>query len=94
MIADGTGKDVAQLAPDPILGVDKDNALHFVTDCAQSWDQSHPLGDFPADPPEIDHVTAGAKLRRTLDEDGGEGALEQPPGEDRSGDADTRDEDR
>ena len=58
----------AQAGPDLAVGSDRADRLHLIAGIADGRLDSHQLRDAVAHPPEIDHVAAGAKVRRPLDQ--------------------------
>jgi hypothetical protein len=69
------------------LSVHEAQLPHLVTQLLESGDQAHLFGDVVADQPEVDDVTAGAKLGRRLDEHHLVTGFPQPVSERRTRDA-------
>ena len=65
-------------APRAAALIHKFHAVDEITDIAQVWNEVHPLGDVKSDAPEIDHVTALAEMRSTLDQHRFKSSMPQP----------------
>jgi hypothetical protein len=73
--------------------VDIAHFLELIALCADPWDEAHLFGDVVADSPEVDDVAAAPKRRRLFDQDDVVPAFAEPPGERRSRDAGSVDDD-
>ncbi|CKV54633.1 Uncharacterised protein [Mycobacterium tuberculosis] len=85
VVADHAAKDVdAQVGFDLAGGTDGADVFHVVTRRCDLVRDAHSFGHLVADAPEVDHVAAGAELRRPLDHCRGVAGALQPVGERRS----------
>jgi hypothetical protein len=73
---------------------DELNAIDEITRGAECGDEAHSLRDVEAGAPEVDHVAAFPKSRRTFDQNRFESTIQQPVSERGTRDARTRNQDR